>query len=454
MAETGATATPRKSITRRLILILTGAIGSLWLAAVIASSFVTLHEVNEVFDSALQETAQRLVGLAAHHFREGDEYDSNLSTPQTFGAHEEYLIYQIRDPQGRVLLRSHDAPDKPFSVPLEPGFADAKGLRVYTETTADRRLFVQVAETDAHRYEAVYGTLLALLLPLTALLPLAALAIFLTVRRSVAPLGVVQREIRRRSGSHLDAVPTEDLPAELVPIVLSVNRLLERLSRALDAEKSFAANSAHELRTPVAAARAQAQLLATELPEGPSAARARALADTMTRLSKLVEKLLQLAKAGSGVALTRQDTDLGEIVAIVVGEYRSRQVAKARLVLEPEPLPKDIVHTDPDALGIVLQNLIDNALAHGDRALPVRVRLGPGPVVSVANHGAVVPADQLARLTNRFVRGQTRSEGSGLGLSIVETIMLQAGGKLELFSPARGEQDGFEAVLTFPSAEP
>jgi len=119
-------------------------------------------------------------------------------------------------------------------------------------------------------------------------------------------------------------------------------------------------------------------------------------------------------------------------------------------VFDPDPPPPVAVYTDPDALGIVLQNLIDNALAHGNRSEPVTVRVTPDGTIAVANAGPVVPPESLATLTRRFVRGGTSAEGLGLGLSIVEAIMAQAGGRLDLFSPARGRTDGFEAVLTFP----
>jgi two-component system OmpR family sensor kinase len=431
------------------VLLLTGSIGALWLAAVVASTVVTLHEVNEVFDSALEETAQRLAGLAAHHFRKDDDDPEDMEL-EDFEEHEEYLIYQIRDARGRVLLRSHDAPKTPFPAPLERGVVNADGMRILTEATKDRRLFVQVAERDTHRYEAARGTLMLLLLPLVLLLPLAAGAIWFTVRRSLAPLALVEREIRERGGARLDPVPGDGLPEELAPIVTSVNRLLDRLSRALDAERAFAANSAHELRTPVAAARAQAQLLAGEMKPGPAADRAAALAATLARLGRLVEKLLQLSRAASGVALAREETDLAQIARVVIDEYRGRKLDAARIVFEPDPPPPAAVYTDPDALGIVLQNLIDNALAHGDRSEPVTVKVGPGGAIAVANAGPVVPPESLATLTRRFVRGGTSAEGSGLGLSIVQAIMAQAGGRLELFSPARGRADGFEAALTFP----
>ena len=156
----------RWNLTRRLILILTAALGGLWFLAVVASTLVTLHEVNEVFRQRTGGNGAAAGGPGrAHHYRDDDgEYESDLSEPENFGDHEEYLIYQVRDAKGRVLLRSHDAPAEPFAAPLEPGMTNVDGMRVLTESTRDRRLFVQVAERDEHRYEAARGTLLLLLL--------------------------------------------------------------------------------------------------------------------------------------------------------------------------------------------------------------------------------------------------------------------------------------------------
>jgi two-component system OmpR family sensor kinase len=109
-----------------------------------------------------------------------------------------------------------------------------------------------------------------------------------------------------------------------------------------------------------------------------------------------------------------------------------------------------MVHGDLDALGIVLRNLLENALHYGDPAQPIRLRLHGDHSLSVANGSAVVPAEVLATLTQRFRRLEASKPGSGLGLAIAETVMRQIGGRLELHSPVRGEAAGFEVVLRFP----
>ena len=103
---------------------------------------------------------------------------------------------------------------------------------------------------------------------------------------------------------------------------------------------------------------------------------------------------------------------------------------------------------DMDAFAMAARNLIDNALAHGAAEGAIDVQVEADGVVRVINDGPVVPAETLARLKQRFARGDTRHAGSGLGLAIVETVITQAGGRCELFSPAPGREDGFEARLT------
>jgi len=224
---------------------------------------------------------------------------------------------------------------------------------------------------------------------------------------------------------------------------------MTRLAQLLESEREFAANSAHELRTPLAAARAQTQLLADDLRQSSQGVRAKNILGLLDRLSRLVEKLLQLSRAEAGVGMSGT-CNAKEVVGIVVDGYRSHaRKEQSSVCFSVDAAAKPDIAIDADALGIVLHNLIDNALAHGSDGEPVQITLGPSSTISVANRGPVVSASVMPRLRERFSRGKTKVDGSGLGLSIVETIMRQAGGNMELYSPARGCADGFEVVLTF-----
>ncbi|SMF64584.1 two-component system, OmpR family, sensor kinase [Tistlia consotensis] len=465
------------SLSRRLVGRLTLGLSALWLIAVAGSALALRDELDEIFDSALQETAQRLLPLTIDELRDsgsdrdesrdeshnesGDEHEERaIDRPDTVLAeHEEYLIYQLRDAAGHVLLRSHDAPHEPFPVAPQRGFGEAGGLRVYGER-GPRGLTLQVAEPLVHRTEAMSELFVWLAAPLLLLVPLAAGAIFWTVRGSLQPIGRLRDAIHARGGGNLAPLPDEGLPRELQAIIRDVNRLLGRLSQTLEGERAFAANSAHELRTPVAAALAQSQRLAAELrargPEGgaPGTAklqqRVAGLIDSLHGLSGLVEKLLQLARAEAGLGLDNAEADLLPVVRLLVDEIGRRPAGAGRLVLAPGGPERLDARLDLDAFGIALRNLIDNALRHGSADEAVTVTVGSDRSVAVVNAGPVVPPDRLAKLGTRFERAGATTSGSGLGLAIAGTILEQAGGSLELRSPASGRSDGFEARIRLP----
>jgi len=441
------------SMSRRLVVALVVLIGGIWFVGGGLAALMTRHEIDEVFDSSLQETAQRLLPLVLddlrrRHGEDEDEEERALTNPFLSQEHKEYLHYQVRNARGQVLLRSHDAPAKPFPVPLKRGFFNSIERRYFTEASPDRLIFVQVAELPGERQGAISALWLGLMAPLLGLLPIAALVVYWTVRRATRPITEVQQQIAKRSGENLEPIDPRGLPEELVPIIRGINRLLERLKAALEAERSFAANSAHELRNPIAAARAQAELIAENLRGRPDQVRATQLVTMLGQLSKRIEKMLQLARAEAGLGLDRTETDLIAVTRLVVADYARRRNLAERIVFEPGPEKSVIAAIDPDALGIALQNLFDNALAHGAPDSPISVVIGPGPNIQVVNEGPVVSSNELAGLTKRFERaGTSRVPGTGLGLSIVDQIMRQAGGRLELMSPVPGRKDGFEARL-------
>ena len=446
----------RWKMTRRLIASLVVLIGALWLIGVGIAAMSIRHEIDEVFDSALQETAERLLPLALDEVDEHREQDGEdgrqLSDPFHAEGRKEHLHYQVRDGSGRVIVRSHDASTEPFSAPLKSGSFYGDGRRYFTAASPDASVYVQVAELPGERQEAVSALWLSLAAPLLGLLPIAALVIYLTVRRTTRPILDVQRQIGMRSGEHLAPIDPHGLPDELMPIIHDLNRLLERLRAALEAERSFAANSAHELRNPIAAARAQAELIAASLQGSPEQARAAQLIATLGQLANRLEKMLQLARAEAGIGLARTETDLVAITRLVVEDYAKRPQLASRLSFDAGPDQCVFAAIDPDALGISLHNLIDNALRHGSPDGPIEIGVGPAATVSVTNDGPSISPDELAKLKTRFERGGRKdASGAGLGLAIVEEIMRQAGGRLELYSPARRRSGGFEAALVFPA---
>lgn len=436
------------SLAGRLIMRLGLGLSLLWLAATAFAALVMTHEINEVFDSALQETAQRLRPLVVEHLSEHDEAGAADANESGFAPpHQEYLRYQVRDAAGAVILRSHDAPPEAFAAPLQAGFADVEGQHFYTEAMQGGRFFIQVGEAPDHRAEAIWDSLIWLALPLAALLPLAGVVIFRVVRQGAAPIDALRGEMESRSGSNLDPLSETDLPRELMPVVQGLNHLLLRLRLALEHERSFAANSAHELRTPVAAALAQLQRLAAETGDAAKRERVQQAIMSLRRIGDLAEKLLQLSRAESGMSLDSEAADLLPVLDLVLADYLAKPEIKPRLLVDLDDLAELVAMIDIDAFAIVVRNLLDNAFLHGAPSVPVRVSLGADRCLRISNGGAVIPAAILAELTTRFRRGPTSAAGSGLGLAIVETILQQAGYSLRLQSPATGMADGFEAII-------
>lgn len=442
--------TAPRSLQWRISLWLGLGVALFWGIATVATAQRLGHEMDKVFDSALEETAQRLLPLAVLDILSREKGDTSQRIV-TLRDHDEYFTYVVRDERGGTLLRSHHADDSVFPPFSKMGFVDTPTHRVYFDAALQGTITIAVAEPLAHRREVAKEALLGLAWPLALLVPASLFLVWAIVRLSMSPIRNLRTAIETRGSGDLTPVPVAGLPSEIAPIADAVNHLLLGLDRALKAERSFTANSAHELRTPVAAALAQTQRLIAETKDAASRERAHQIELALQRLSRLSEKLMQLARAEGGRLQGGETADIAGVAKMVVDEMVRKSGTTARIVLDvPEtPVPAGI---DADAFAIVLRNLIENGLKHGRPGLPVSIVLSKDGVLTVSNDGPPVPPDLLSRLLQPFERGQTVVEGSGLGLAIVSAIAAGTGGEFVLTSPLPGKQFGFEAKFSAPPA--
>lgn len=435
------------SLQKRLVYGLTLGVTLLWLVATVVSGLVVQNELNETFDNGMQETAQRILPLAVLDILNRED----STTPQRVASlhtQQDGYSYLVRDNHGAILLQSGGADITVFVPQPLQGFATSATHRLFGASALRDTLFLQIAEPLAHRRKVALEAAMALLLPLLFLIPFSLLGIWLFVRFSLRSVQSYRWAIETRGAGNLSPIYVEKLPAEISPIADAVNRLIERLRHALDAERRFAENSAHELRTPLASALAQVQRLAHDIPEGPLQTRTHQIETSLQELSRLSEKLMQLAKAEGGGLLSEVPQDLSVLLEHVVEDLRRAAQASIELTL---PLTEPVLSViDPDAFAILVRNLIENALKHGSRDSTVQVSLSTAARLTVVNAGNVVSGDNLAKLTQRFVRGDRRAEGFGLGLAIASTIAHGVGAELLFSSPATGRTDGFEVVVQFP----
>ncbi len=361
---------------------------------------------------------------------------------------------------GRRLMSSRLAPEHAIAPAFVDGYADTRVAgapwRVYSISDADGKVQVQVGlPTSAMRTEFLRWLRIGLG---TALIMLVCIgvAIWLVIHWSLRPVLRVSAALDARTPLDLAPLPESGLPDELTPLVRAFNQLMGRLAHALQHERNFLSEAAHELRTPLAALLAQAQVLQ----HAGNADEARVALDRLVfgieRTSRLAQQLLDAARVDSGGSLARaSDIDLAMVVGMVADEFELiAQRGGQSIEVAGGPAP---VHGDIDDLGILIRNLLDNALRHGGPG--TRVRLETGVVTEdgqrdvtlwVADDGPGIPEAEHARIFERFYRvgGQQPAHGIGMGLSLVERVVAAHGGRLRCGAGLDGR--GFGVRISLP----
>lgn len=439
------------SLRWRLLLLVSIASLAILVVASAMSYRRARHEVQELMDDQMAKTAQLLLAEAI----EGEDQLANL--PARIAGirglrsrrNELTLEYQVGRPDGAVLTRSAHAPSTPLSSRL--GYANVEQggehWRSLILESADGTYRVQIAESIPKRDKEAWEIAVKTVQPLGFIFPLLLLAIYFSVRRGLKPLDDLASEVATRSSDNLTPLAGRAVPREAQPLVAAINRVLYRLGYSLESERRFTADAAHELRTPLAAARIQAQVA---LMSPNAETRQHALAQTLAgldRATRLVEQMLRLARLDPLAQLAQtQPVDLVALAQrVAAGAQDAAPHARIALELAEDAAP---VPGDPDLLEVALRNLIDNAIRYSPEAGEISVQLQAGngqPVLAVRDNGPGVPAEELPRLTERFYRGASvTAEGSGLGLTIVGRIAELHGATLEL---ANRDGGGFEARL-------
>jgi two-component system sensor histidine kinase QseC len=414
------------SIQARLILLVFGAVLAVELVSGVIGYQRAVHEADELLDAQLVQYAQIMLTLA----HEGDDDEVKLPDIKAH-PYQSQILFQIWD-QGempRLMLRSHEAPHEWPQGVAASGYSEAilagHSWRFFTATGGNGRLVL--AAHDLHiRDELAEEIALSNSMPFLVALPILVAMLLLAIRRGLFPLRALAEDLSGREPGRLDVLREAGLPRELRPPVHAMNQLFGRIQAAMDKERRFTSDAAHELRTPIAALRAQLQVAErTADPLERQAAIAKALRG-VDRMTHLVTQLLALARLESESA---GDLDarvnLCELLHDLVEELSVQAEAKGvRLELDAEP--SCALAGNAGLLRVLLRNLLDNAL----RYVPAggRVRVGLGQVAgqvqfSVADDGPGVALAERDKLGQRFHRfGTQTAEGVGLGLSIVRRI--------------------------------
>ncbi|BAP57359.1 sensor kinase protein [Thioploca ingrica] len=426
------------SIRKRLLFLLVGVIGSLWVIVTWRVYIETQHEVEELFDAQLAQSARVLFGLIKHEVEdqedEAEEKEQHLvldfDTFQPAHRYEQKLAFLVRSIDGKLLFRSATAPL--FSMPSEdiPHYTNQalEGHLWRVFTLREGQFWVQTAERYDIRNELIHQVISSTLSILLISLPLVALLIWFSIGQSLKPLHQVASEISARRPEQLQQIDVNEIPLEIRELINALNALFSRLHHAFENERRFTADAAHELRTPLAAIKTQAQVAQRAKDSQQRQQALQKMIMGLDRATHLVEQLLNLARIEATQTLPISSCiDLHELVNHVIIDLTPQALDKAIDLGLETMLDVGITRGHWEALELMMRNLVDNAIHYTPPGGHVTITLTKDSpsflTLCIIDTGPGIPLEQRKRIFERFYRGNNHNQsGSGLGLSIAQRV--------------------------------
>lgn len=399
------------------------------------------EEANQIFDYQMKQLVASLPSQAFAPVSPGRYEEPGM---------EKDIVIQIWGENGIRIYHSHEQPSLPQRAEL--GFTNIRtpsGIwRVYSAQQGGT--VVQVAQPLAARRELAAEMALRTVAPLFLLFPFLGALIWIAVSKGLAPVKRVAVEVQSRGAGALAPVADTDLPQEIRPLTHALNDLLERLDRAIDAQRAFVADAAHELRTPLTALKLQIQLAERASDEASRQAAFTELKRGFERAIRMVQQLLTLARhEPDASAQARQTLDLAALARDAVADFATAATAK-RIDLGIKADAAAQIEGDADAVRILVGNLLDNAIRYTPEGGTVDVTVAANASsfsIDVQDSGPGIPEQERERVFDRFYRvAGTGVEGSGLGLAIARQIADAHHAEIDL----RNTGSGLRATVVFP----
>lgn len=431
------------SIRRRLLVAVLSTILVAWAFMAVSGYFDIRYEVEELLDGQLAQSARVLLafnttnlGAQTSPAEQKKAQEDKLPDIQKrlFGhRYESKLAFQIWTNENKLALRSANAPTIEPLTDKEYGYDDRTVLghrwRVFSLPDDNSTIVVQVGQRYDIRQELITNVTTQTLLPIIIVLPLLTVIIWLGIGRAMAPLIKLARQVEIRAPNHLQPVDIQGVPKEAKPLVNSLNNLFGRLEMAFDGERRFTSDAAHELRTPLAGLKAQAQVALKSQNVQNREKALNLVVKGVDHATHLVQQLLTLARLDpeNGIA-EYEDVNLsnvtGEMLANLIPYAESKGI-NLSFNDNGDNAPK-MIKGNADALTILIRNLVDNAIRYTPQDGTIEVSIFRDEnlcVLRVADSGPGIPPNDREQVFKRFYRRLgTQASGSGLGLSIVSRI--------------------------------
>lgn len=437
-----------KSLQARLLALLLLMVTLVWVAAAVLTWVDASDELDELLDGHLAQSAALLIvqqtGHGGEQSNDAQERDHVDDAP-SLHKYAPRVAFQVFH-EGKLTMRSANAMDAPMSSKTT-GFATVKlkdqtEWRVFAAQGNEGDVQVFVGEQIKSRNAILWAVLKAVLMPLMYALPLLAVVGWLAVRNGLAPLRHLSEALAQRKPQALEPVVLKDMPTEIEPVMQSLNTLFERIGAMMVSERRFTADAAHELRTPIAAIRTQAQVA---LGAGTDdAQRNRALNFTLAgcdRATHLVAQLLTLSRLeSSSTAAPGGLVDVSAVAQRVAADLALTALGRGQELELDAPAPAFIA-ADDMLTSVLVRNLLDNALRYSPDAANVYLSVrcnGQHVTLQVEDSGPGMSGADMARLGERFYRVLgTEQTGSGLGWSIVRRIANVYGAQVDVHRSTR-----------------
>jgi two-component system sensor histidine kinase QseC len=441
------------SLRTRLFVILVAATGLIWLCAVAWIYIQTKNEVEHVLDTRLQEAARMVQSLVTNSDGTGsNNAQAALAVVPEQTIYERQLSCQIWSLDGRLVARSSGAPNERLSDHPE-GFSEqvvnGETWRVYAVEDATKGIRVMVGDRLGLRERLVTDLIKGLLAPTLLIIPLLGLLIWTSLGRGLRPLQNMAEELQKRDAEDMRAIDARHAPREIRPVVGALNKLFEKVDAARRHEREVTAFAAHELRTPLAGLKTQAQIAMTAADPATKAGALQQILVSVDRTSRLVRQLLAVARLDARADTERNDhVNVGQMLEDVAAALHPTS-DQIRVILDPA-LHQTSLHTNLELLTMALRNLFENALQHMPNGGTARwsVQKSSGRLlIALEDEGPGIPDEELSHVANRFFRGRHRSaSGSGLGLAIVELALRRMNASLTLKN--RSDRTGLRAEVS------
>lgn len=478
---------PSMSLRRQLLLW--GLIPQLvlWLAGGALTYRLAVHYVNQATDSTLSQ-ATRVLARQVRPIPSGLLVDFPQAAREVLEADpDDRLLYMVSSPPGSFILGNSIIPLPPNEaltkrhqpyfydgklVPLEPAttVAGDTGLAVriaalyvpYSDSDGTQQMMlVQVARNMAHREGLWKKIAVDTLLPLSLLVMLMTLIVWIGTGAGLAPLLRLRREVEGRTPLDLAPLRLDAAPQEVRSLVQALNTLLESVRQNVEAQKRFIADAAHQLRTPLAGLRSQTQL-ALRTNKDPSLDACLDLVhQSAVRGAHLIDRLLMLARAEPEAAMDADHATIDmlgfvkSLVTSMVPQALRKGVDLGMADEAHEPQKQSLmVKGDELLLREAVQNILENAIDYAGHGSEITVHLdkrGSHAVLSVIDTGPGIPEALHQRVLERFVRATDKGLGCGLGLAIVREIALRHHGSVSL---SNVQPHGLEVSFSLPLASP